>query len=162
MTIAVYPGTFDPLTTGHVSVVRQAVRLFAHVRVLVAVHPDKKPMFSLAERIELARAALGPMPTVSVDGTEGLVVEYARAIGASVLVRGLRGAADAVYETELAQTNREIAPEIATVFLPAEPRLSMVSSSELKARAKRGEPIDEYCPPAIAAALVAKVREEAP
>lgn len=162
MTIAVYPGTFDPITTGHISVIRQAVRLFAHVRVLVAVHPRKEPLFSLEERVALAREVLGAMPTVSVDGTRGLVVEYARAIAASVLVRGLRGAADAAYETELAQTNREIAPEIATVFLPAEPRLSMVSSSELKARAARGEPIDEYCPPLVAARLRARVAEESP
>jgi len=159
MTIAVYPGTFDPITTGHVSVVREAVRLFAHVRVLIAVHPTKQPLFSLEERIELAREVLGVMPTVSVDGTRGLVVEYARAIGASVLLRGLRGAADAAYETELAQQNRQIAPEIATVMLPAEPRLSAVSSSELKARAQRGEPIDEYCPSAIAERVRARFVE---
>ena len=159
MTIAVYPGTFDPITTGHVSVVREAVRLFAHVRVLIAVHPTKEPLFTLEERIELAREVLGVMPTVSVGGTRGLVVEYARSIGASVLLRGLRGAADAAYETELAQQNREIAPEIATVMLPAEPRLSLVSSSELKARAKRGEPIDEYCPREIAERVRARVVE---
>jgi pantetheine-phosphate adenylyltransferase len=150
MTVAVYAGTFDPITYGHLSVVRQAVRLFAHVRVLIAVHPKKAPLFTLEQRIELARAALGPMPTVSVDGTEGLVVEYAKAIGASVLVRGLRGVADAAYETELAQTNRELAPDIATVMLAAEPHLSSVSSSELKARALRGEAIEPYCPPVIA------------
>lgn len=161
MTIAVYAGTFDPMTYGHLSVVRQAVRLFAHVRVLVAVHPKKEPLFSLAERIELARAALGPMPTVSVDGTEGLVVEYAQSIGATVLVRGLRGAGDAVYETELAQTNRELAPEIATVMLPAEPRLSMVSSSELKARAARGQPLGAFCPPVVAERLRHKLEEGA-
>lgn len=159
MTIAVYPGTFDPITTGHVSVVREAVRLFAHVRVLIAVHPTKEPLFTLEERIELAREVLGVMPTVSVGGTRGLVVEYARSIGASVLLRGLRGAADAAYETELAQQNREIAPEIATVMLPAEPRLSLVSSSELKARAKRGEPIDEYCPREIAERVRARFVE---
>lgn len=159
MTIAVYPGTFDPITTGHVSVVREAVRLFAHVRVLIAVHPTKEPLFTLEERIELAREVLGVMPTVSVGGTRGLVVEYARSIGASVLLRGLRGAADAAYETELAQQNRELAPEIATVMLPAEPRLSAVSSSELKARAKRGEPIDEYCPSAIAERVLARFVE---
>jgi pantetheine-phosphate adenylyltransferase len=157
MTIAIYAGTFDPITTGHLSVVRAAVRLFAHVRVLVAVHPKKKPLFSLEERIELARAAVGPMPTVSVDGTSGLVVDYARAIGAIVLVRGLRGAADAAYETDLAQQNAEIAPEIATVMLPSDPRLSMVSSSELKERARRGEPIDEFCPLVVATALRAKI-----
>jgi pantetheine-phosphate adenylyltransferase len=153
MTIAVYPGTFDPITLGHLSVVRNAVRLFAHVRVLIAVHPTKDPLFTLVERVELARAALASMPTVSVDATSGLVVEYARAIGATVLVRGLRGAADAVYETELAQKNREIAEEVMTVMLPSEPSLSSVSSSDLKARAARGEPIDEFCPSAVAEAL---------
>lgn len=156
MTIAVYPGTFDPITTGHLSVVKQGVRLFAHVRVLIAVHPDKEPMFDLDERIALAREAVGPMPTVSVDGTTGLVVDYARRIGATVLVRGLRGAADAAYETELAQQNREIAPEVATVMLPAEPDLSMVSSSELKRLAERGAPIDRYAPPVVAARLRAR------
>ncbi len=156
MTIAIYAGTFDPITTGHISVVRQAVRLFAHVRVLVAVHPSKAPLFTMEERIDLARAALGPMPTVSVDGTSGLVVEYARSIAAGVLVRGLRSAADAAYETELAQTNHEIAPEIATVMLPSEPRLSQVSSSELKLRAERGEPIEEFCPPVVAERLRAR------
>ena len=153
MTIAVYPGTFDPITSGHLSVIREGVRLFAHVRVLVAVHPTKEPLFSLEERIALAREAVGPMPTVSVDGTDGMVVDYARAIGATALVRGLRGAADAAYETRMAQTNRELAAEILTVMLPAEPSLSMVSSSELKRRALAGEPIDAFCPGVVEARL---------
>jgi len=157
VTIAVYPGTFDPITLGHLSVVREAVRLFAHVRVLIAVHPTKEPLFSLEERIALAREAVGPMPTVSVDGTDGMVVEYARAIGATALVRGLRGAADAAYETRMAQTNRELAAEIMTVMLPAEPSLSMVSSSELKRRALAGEPLDAFCPPLVAERLHARL-----
>jgi len=157
MTIAIYAGTFDPITTGHLSVVKEGVRLFAHVRLLIAVHPDKEPLFSLEERVALAREAVGPMPTVSVDGTSGYVVEYARAIGATVLVRGLRGAADAAYETELAQQNRSLAPEITTVMLPAEPSLSMVSSSELKERAARGEDIGAYAPPVVAARLAERL-----
>lgn len=159
MTIAVYPGTFDPITTGHLSVVREAVRLFAHVRLLVAVHPRKEPLFDLEERIALTREAVGPMPTVSVDGTEGMVVDYARAIGATVLVRGLRDAADAAYETRMAQTNRNLAAEIMTVMLVAEPSLSRVSSSELKRRAGAGEPIAEFCPPSVARRLVEKLEE---
>jgi len=159
MTIAVYAGTFDPITLGHLSVVTEAVHLFAHVRVLVAVHPDKVPLFTLEERVELAQDAVGPMPTVSVDGTDGMVVDYARRIGARVLVRGLRGEADAAYETRMAQTNRELAPEVMTVMLPAEPELSMVSSSALKARARAGEPIDEYCPPVVAERLRARLAE---
>lgn len=157
MTIAVYPGTFDPITTGHLSVVREAVRLFAHVRVLIAVHPTKEPLFSLEERIELARRAVGPMPTVSVDGTDGYVVDYARSIGATALVRGLRGAADAAYETDLAQQNRELAPEVLTVMLPSEPALTQVSSSELKRRAAAGEPIGTFCSPVVAEALARRL-----
>ena len=153
MTIAVYPGTFDPITSGHLSVIREGARLFAHVRVLVAVHPTKEPLFDLEERVALAREAVGPMPTVSVDGTRGMVVDYARSIGATALLRGLRGAADAAYETRMAQRNRELAGEILTVMVPAEPSLSSVSSSELKRRARAGEPLDEFCPPAVGARL---------
>lgn len=160
MTIAIYAGTFDPLTLGHLSVVKEAVRLFAHVRVLVAVHPTKAPIFSLDERVAIAREVVGAMPTVSCDGTSGMVVDYARAIGATVLVRGLRGEADAAYETRLAQTNRGLGPEILTVMLPADPALSMVSSTELKRRARAGESLDAYCPPVVAARLLARLAEE--
>lgn len=159
MTIAVYAGTFDPLTEGHVSVVRQAVRLFAHVRVLVAVHPTKKPLFTAEERVAMIREALAEMPTVSAAWSKGLVVEHARAIGATHLVRGLRDAADAAWETELARQNREIAPDVSTIMLPAEPHLASVSSSELKARAARGEDITPWCPPSIAAHLRARLAE---
>ena len=154
MTIAIYAGTFDPITLGHLSVIQESVKLFAHTRVLVAVNPKKKTMFTLEERIALAHELVGPMPTVTVDGTEGYVVHYARRIGATVLVRGLRGAADAAYETDLAQQNREIAPEIMTVMLASDPALSQVSSSELKRRAKAGQPIGEFAPPNVAAALL--------
>ena len=101
------------------------------------------------------------MPTVTCDGTTGMVVDYARAIGATVLVRGLRGEADAAYETRLAQQNRELGPEILTVMLPAEPSLSKVSSSELKRRAAAGDPIDEFCPPYVAARLRERLRSQA-
>lgn len=159
MTIAIYAGTFDPLTLGHLSVVKEAVRLFAHVRVLVAVHPDKETLFTLDERVALAREVVGAMPTVSCDGTRGMVVDYARAIGATVLVRGLRGAADAEYETRLAQMNRQLGPEILTVMLPGDPALSTVSSSELKRRALAGAPIDDFCPPSVAAQLALRLAE---
>ncbi len=157
MTIAIYAGTFDPITYGHLSVIHEAVKLFAHVRVLVAVHPTKEPMFSLEERVALAHELVGPMPTVTVDGTDGYVVRYAQRVGATVLVRGLRGAADAAYETDLAQQNRELAPQIMTVMLASDPRLSGVSSSELKRRAEAGEPIEDFAPPNVAAALTARM-----
>ena len=151
--IAVYAGTFDPVTAGHSSVVAAAARLFAHVRVLVAVNPDKRPLFPVDERVALLRAVLGRLPNVSVDATEGLIVDYAREIGAGVMVRGVRGATDAAFETDLAARNRSLAPDVATVLLPADPRVADVSSSALKQAAARGEDVARFCAPVVARAL---------
>jgi pantetheine-phosphate adenylyltransferase len=159
MSIAVYAGTFDPVTLGHLSVLRQAARIFTHVRVLVAVNPAKTTLFSLEERVSMIGTLVAPIPNVSVDGSTGLCVEYARSIGASFLVRGVRGATDAEYETDLAQQNRELAPDVLTVLLPAEPKLSEVSSSELKRRAARGESLDGLCPPPIIARLQTRLAQ---
>jgi pantetheine-phosphate adenylyltransferase len=156
--IAVYAGTFDPVTVGHASIVSQAARLFAHVRVLIAENPNKKPLFNVEERAELLRTVFGKIPNVSVDWTSGLVVTYAREIGASLLVRGIRGASDATWETDLAQQNRLLAPDVQTVLIPAEPHLSGVSSSELKAKARAGESLETLCHPAVASALMARYR----
>jgi pantetheine-phosphate adenylyltransferase len=150
MAIAVYAGTFDPVTAGHLSVVGQAARVFDHLRVLVAVNPDKTSLFSPEERVEMIRDAVSRLPNVSVDGTSSLVVEYAREIGATFLVRSIRGATDSQFETELAQTNRLLAPDIITLLLPAEAHLSVVSSSALKARVARGEDVSGFCTPAVA------------
>lgn len=150
MIIAVYAGTFDPITAGHASVIRQAVRLFAHVRVLVAVNPDKATTFTMRERLDMIRETVGDLPTVSVDSTEGLVVEYCRDICANVMVRGIRGASDATYETELAAENRKLAPELSTVLLAAEPGLSDVSSTGLKELIEAGEDVSGYCTPEVA------------
>ncbi|MCY1080435.1 pantetheine-phosphate adenylyltransferase [Archangium lansingense] len=153
MTIAVYAGSFDPVTAGHLSVVRQAARLFGHVVVVVAINPEKHTLFTVAERMELLREVVALHPNVSVASTEGLIVDYARAIGASVLLRGVRGATDAQFETTLAQANRALAPDLATLFLPAESHLAEVSSSRLKEKLARGEDVSDFCPPAVAAKL---------
>lgn len=153
MSIAIYAGSFDPITRGHLSVLRHAARLFAHVRVLVAVNPQKGGLFEPEERVALIREVTAAMPNVTVDRTDGLVVEYARETSATFLVRGIRGASDAGFETDLAQANRQLAPEISTVLLPAEQSLARVSSSDLKDRAARGEPLEPFCPPIVAARL---------
>ncbi|QRN94664.1 pantetheine-phosphate adenylyltransferase [Archangium violaceum] len=153
MSIAVYAGSFDPVTAGHLSVIRQAARLFGHVVVVVAINPDKRTLFSVSERVELLREVVALHPNVTVASTEGLIVEYARAIGASVLLRGVRGATDAQFETTLAQANRALAPDLSTLFLPAESHLAEVSSSRLKERLARGEDVSDFCPPAVAAKL---------
>ncbi|MBZ4416776.1 pantetheine-phosphate adenylyltransferase [Myxococcus sp. RHSTA-1-4] len=153
MTIAVYAGSFDPVTAGHLSVVRQAARLFGHVVVVVAVNPSKQYLLSTDERMALLREAVRLHPNVTVARTEGLIVDFAREIGASVLLRGVRGATDAQFETELAHNNRALAPELSTLFLPAEAHLAEVSSSGLKERVSRGEDVSAFCPPAVAAKL---------
>ena len=153
MTIALYAGSFDPVTAGHLSVIRQAARLFGHVVVVVAVNPGKRYLLTAEERVALVREAVALHPNVTVASTEGLIVDFARAIGASVLLRGVRGATDAQFETELAQTNRALAPELSTLFLPAEAHLAEVSSSGLKERLARGEDVSTFCPPAVAAKL---------
>ncbi len=161
MTIAVYAGTFDPITEGHRSVIRQAARLFTHVRVLVAVNPDKETTFTVDERLEMLAEYLDSLPNVSIGHSTGLVAEYARGICANVLVRGIRGASDAAYETAMAAENRVLAPELATVLLAAEPALSDVSSSRLKELVEQGEPVDRYCTPEIAARVRRKLVDNA-
>lgn len=160
MALAIYAGTFDPLTEGHVSVVRQAVLLFGHVVVLVADNPEKKTLFDAAGRVELARLALKDLPTVSVASTRGMVVDYARSVGAAFLVRGVRGATDAQFEAELARVNKKLAPGIQTVFFPAEDSLQTVSSSRLKEMARRGESLAGVCAPAVAERVAAKIASE--
>ena len=161
MKIAVYAGSFDPVTAGHLSVVRQAAALFDHVRVLIAVNPQKQTLFTPSERVALVRTAVARLPNVSVDFTDGLVVVYAQEIGASVLVRGVRGLTDAGQELALAQLNHELNPAVATVLLPSDPALSAISSSDLKARARRGENIDAFCPAEVAAVLRRKMEVDA-
>ncbi|MCC7108286.1 MAG: pantetheine-phosphate adenylyltransferase [Deltaproteobacteria bacterium] len=157
--IAVYAGTFDPITAGHLSVVSQAASIFSFVRVLVAVNPNKETWFTRSERLTLIQGLIARLPNVSVDATEGLVVDYARAIGARFLVRGIRGASDATFETTLAWQNHALAPEVQTVLLPAEPSLSDISSSELKRRALAGESLAGACPPEVATALLDRARQ---
>lgn len=154
MTVALYAGTFDPPTNGHLRVIRDAARLFDHVVVVVAVNPTKRPLFALAQRRLWLKRLCAKMPQVSVTSTEGLVVELAKEIGATVLVRGIRGGEDADAETHLAALNATLAPELSTVFLPASKEVRDVSSSKLKAMVQAGQDVSDLCPASIAAALV--------
>lgn len=153
MTVALYAGTFDPPTNGHLRVIRDAARLFDHVVVVVAVNPAKHPVFSVDKRQHWLQTLCQKMPQVSVTSTDGLVVDLAKDIGATVLVRGIRGGEDADSETHLAELNAAIAPELSTVLLPASKDVRAVSSSKLKAMVQAGQDVSHLCPPAIAAAL---------
>lgn len=153
MTHAIYAGSFDPFTLGHASVVERAAELFSRVTVVVAVNPNKAPMFSPDERVALAQAQLAHLENVDVAHTTGFVVEFARSVGARFMVRGVRSVSDADEELALAALNHQLAPEVETVFLPATPGLDTISSSALKERARRGALLDGLCAPEVAAAL---------
>ena len=151
MRIALYAGTFDPITCGHVSVVQRSARLFDRLVVVVAVNPAKQPLFSTEERQEMIRDVAVAWPNVECVSTDGYVVDLARRIGARYLVRGVRSCTDVEGEIALANMNRALAPEVETVFIPAHPELSEVSSSKLKQLAAEGSDVSRYCPPEIAA-----------
>jgi pantetheine-phosphate adenylyltransferase len=120
--VAVYPGSFDPLTNGHVDIILRGARLFDRIVVAILVNPEKTPLFSIEERIDMARAVFGGEPRVEVEAFGGLLVDYARRRGAAVIVRGLRAVSDFEYEFQMALMNRRLVPDIETVFMmPAEP-----------------------------------------
>jgi len=151
--VAVYAGSFDPVTLGHRSVAEKAAMMFDRVVCLVAIHPSKRPLFEAEERVRLLSEAMSELPNVSADFTAGFTVDYARSVGARVLVRGVRDGSDADYETQLARLNQDLAPEIVTIFVPADRALSRVSSSRLRELAHARQPLESLCHPAVASAL---------
>lgn len=153
MRSAIYAGTFDPPTYGHLSVVERARKLFDRLWIVVAKNPDKQPLFPEDERVTIWRELVEDWPSVTALHTEGYVVELARQLGAQHLVRGVRGATDIDAEIALSRLNHQLAPEIETVFVPAHASLSEVSSSRLKQLALEGADIGRYCPPAVEARL---------
>jgi pantetheine-phosphate adenylyltransferase len=155
--IAVYAGTFDPITKGHLSVIERAARMFDRLVVVVAVNPNKRPLFSVEERLAMIADVTRAWPNVEAASTQGYVVELARSAGARYLVRGVRGITDIEAETALAHMNHELAPEVETVFIPAHAALSEVSSSRLKQLASEGADLAHYCPPEIIAPLRERV-----
>ncbi len=153
MKIAIYAGTFDPITRGHLSVIERASRLFDRVLVVIAINPGKTPLFSVKERLVMVDELVSGWPSVSSAHTDGYVVDFARRHGARYLVRGVRSCTEVEAEIALANANHELAPEIETVFIPAHPELSEVSSSRLKELAASGIDLARYCPLEVARRL---------
>ena len=157
LTIAVFPGTFDPITLGHEDMLRRAAALFGTVIVAVAMAHHKKTLFTLDERLQLARDALADRPNVQVMAFDGLVTEFAVAHGAQVMVRGLRSGTDFDYESQLAGMNRHLRPEVDTVFLTPDARWQSISSTLVREIVQLGGTVDGLVSSTVLPRLLAKV-----
>jgi pantetheine-phosphate adenylyltransferase len=159
--IAICPGTFDPITYGHLDVIERVARLFDRVVVSVAAQSGKQPLFSIEERLALARSACGHLSNVEVDHFEGLVVEHARGHGACALVKGLRVVSDFEREMQMALMNRALAEDIPTLFLMSHADHAFLSSSLVKEVCATGGDISRFVPPAVEQALAARFQQGA-
>jgi pantetheine-phosphate adenylyltransferase len=160
---AVYVGSFDPLTLGHEDIVRRGARLFDRLTVGIGINPDKQPLFTPQERLQMAQAALADLPNIHVSCFQGLAVEFLRECGARVMLRGVRTLSDTESEFTMTLANRALDPEIETVFLMASERFTHVSSSLIKQVAQLGqgdvaERLEQFVSPAVAAALLSRFR----
>ncbi|MCG7390503.1 MULTISPECIES: pantetheine-phosphate adenylyltransferase [Pantoea] len=156
-TKAIYPGTFDPVTLGHLDIVTRAAQMFNQVVMAVAASPSKKPMFTLDERVDLARSMVAHLPNVEVVGFSDLMANFARTQQANVLVRGLRAVSDFEYEMQLAHMNRHLLPTLESVFLMPTEGFSFISSSLVKEVARHGGDVSAFLPPHVLQALLAKL-----
>lgn len=147
--IAVYPGSFDPITYGHLDVIQRGARLFERLIVAILRNEAKKPLFTVEERLEMARAVLSGLPRVEVDSFGGLLVEYAAARGAGVILRGIRAISDYEYELQMALMNRRLAPGIETVFLMAGETHSFISARLVKEVIALGGDVSGLVPPLV-------------
>lgn len=158
MKTAVYPGTFDPITNGHVDLVQRAARLFDRVIVAVAANPGKAPAFALDQRVGLARTVLSGLANVEVCSFDSLLVDFLHRREASIILRGLRAVSDFEYEFQLASMNRQLAPDIETVFLTPAEQYAFVSSSLVREIAALGGDVSAFVHPEVVAALRGRVR----
>lgn len=147
--IAVYPGSFDPITNGHLDIIQRGLKIFDRIIVAVAKNPTKVPFFTSEERMEMIRVSLVDHPRVTIDTFDGLLVEYAKSKDARIILRGLRAVTDFEYEFQLAMINRRLEPEIETVFLMTGLRWVFLSSSILKEAASHGGNIEGMVPEVV-------------
>ena len=155
---AMYPGTFDPITNGHIDIARRASKMFDRVVIAIAANPGKAPLFTLEQRIALARAATADIPNVEVTGYAKLTVEFAREHGLGFMLRGLRAVSDFEFEFQLANMSRHLAPDIETVFLTPKEQFTFISSTLVREVAVLGGDVTEFVHPVVAEALKTKRR----
>jgi len=156
--IAVYPGTFDPITNGHIDIIERGHQIFDEVIVAIAKSSDKNPLFSVDERMKMINAATKKFKNLRVESFEGLLISYVRNAGAKVIIRGLRAVSDFEYEFQMAITNRKLYEDVDTVFLMSTVKYSYLSSSIVKEVAQYGGKMDGMVPTVVSKCLKAKYR----
>jgi pantetheine-phosphate adenylyltransferase len=154
-----YPGTFDPITNGHIDIIRRARELFDGVVVTVAINPSKTPLFSVDERVKMIKESVKGFDNIDVDSFDGLVVDHAKQVGAVGIIRGLRAVSDFEYEFQMALMNRKLAGEIATVFLMPHEKYTYLNSSIVRNLASLKSDVSDFVPPIVSDALKEKFSE---
>lgn len=147
--IAIYPGTFDPITRGHEDLVRRAASLFDHLILAIAESPAKQPLFSLAERVEMAREVVGDLPNLEIVGFNCLLMRFVRERGAKVIVRGLRAVSDFEYEFQMAGMNRQLMPDVEMVFMTPSDQYQFVSGTFVREIASLGGDVSKFVAPSV-------------
>ena len=160
--LAVFPGSFDPVTNGHLDIVRRGLAVFGRVRLAILVNSEKQPLFSVEERLEILHEAFRGNPRVELDTFSGLLVDYARRVGASVILRGIRALSDFDYEFQMALMNRRLDPRIETVFMMPAESYTYVSSRLVKEVFQLGGRVSDLVPPVVERRLREKYRGKAP
>jgi pantetheine-phosphate adenylyltransferase len=158
MRTAIYPGSFDPLTNGHLDVIQRAAKLFDRVIVAVAQNDTKQPLFTLAERLALVRAAIKHLPHVEADSFDGLLIEYAARQKAQAVVRGLRAVSDFEFEFQLALMNRKLNENVEAIFMMPKDTYTFLSSRIVKEIARLGGDVSSFVPPHVQTALIKKLK----
>jgi pantetheine-phosphate adenylyltransferase len=155
--VAIYPGSFDPVTNGHLDLIMRGEKMFDHLIVAVLKNVEKEPLFSVPERVEMLREVTGQWPAVEVDVFEGLLVEYARKRGAAVILRGIRAISDYEYELQMALMNRKLEPRLETVFMLPGESYSYLSAKLVREIAQLGGPLTGLVPPSVEERIRAKI-----
>jgi pantetheine-phosphate adenylyltransferase len=158
--IAIYPGTFDPITLGHIDIIERSSKLFSKVIVTLAVNPSKKPLFDVDERFEMIEDAVKPFDNVEVAKFDGLIVEFAKQVKARVIIRGLRAITDFEYEFQMALMNRYLAEEITTVFLMPHEKYTYLNSTIIKNVANFGGDIEKFVTKLVYKKLIEKLKQK--
>lgn len=160
MSSAIYPGSFDPVTNGHLDIIERTAAIFDKVTVAILINSSKTPTFTVTERIEMLKKATAHIPNVEIEFFDGLLVDFVRSKNAKVIIKGLRAVSDFEYEFQMAMLNKSVAPDIETLFMMTGNKYSYLSSSIVKELGRLGAPVEEFVPQAILDNVTEKLRKD--